>query len=298
MLTVLFGAGAYLGGQALPDDLYATYPEQRTLEEILNKEVSVIIYVNDRNHIFLDNLFVSGLDVLKFKPILIDAAKLESVDAEPLPEAKFIPVEILTIAPETNVSAAIKPPKKEVIPEEQPEIMTAPTPVENAEEIAPEVNLAPKEPVVKQAEIIPEVEIEEDPEAELESEVVIDPALEPEPRPAPIVETEPEPDPTPDPPSFDLDALSGLIDKTRETAPEANQQVALQNETAQARYEEIARQAEGEGNGLSATEADLVANAMQKCWRMPAAARDAENLRVRLDVKLVIGGYVESVNLS
>jgi len=192
-----------------------------------------------------------------------------SVDAEPLPEAKFIPVEILTIAPETNVSAAIKPPKKEVIPEEQPEIMTAPTPVENAEEIAPEVNLAPKEPVVKQAEIIPEVEIEEDPEAELESEVVIDPALEPEPRPAPIVETEPEPDPTPDPPSFDLDALSGLIDKTRETAPEANQQVALQNETAQARYEEIARQAEGEGNGLSATEADLVANAMQKCWRMP-----------------------------
>lgn len=77
MLTVLFGAGAYLGGQALPDDLYATYPEQRTLEEILNKEVSVIIYVNDRNHIFLDNLFVSGLDVLKFKPILIDAAKLE-----------------------------------------------------------------------------------------------------------------------------------------------------------------------------------------------------------------------------
>jgi len=220
-----------------------------------------------------------------------------SVDAEPLPEAKFIPVEILTIAPETNVSAAIKPPKKEVVPEEQPEIMTAPTPVENAEEIAPEVNLAPKEPVVKQAEIIPEVEIEEDPEAELEPEVVIDPVLEPEPRPAPIVETEPEPDPTPDPPSFDLDALSGLIDKTRETAPEANQQVALQNETAQARYEEIARQAEGEGNGLSATEADLVANAMQKCWRMPAAARDAENLRVRLDVKLVIGGYVESVRL-
>ena len=220
-----------------------------------------------------------------------------SGEVEPLPEAKFIPVEILTIAPETNVSAAIKPPKKEVVPEEQPEIMTAPTPVENAEEIAPEVNVAPKEPVVKQAEIIPEVEIEEDPEAELEPEVVIDPALEPEPRPAPIVETEPEPDPTPDPPSFDLDALSGLIDKTRETAPEANQQVALQNETAQARYEEIARQAEGEGNGLSATEADLVANAMQKCWRMPAAARDAENLRVRLDVKLVIGGYVESVRL-
>lgn len=190
-------------------------------------------------------------------------------------EAKIIPVEILSIAPETNVSAAIKPPKKRIIPEEQPEIMTSEAPMENAEEIAPEIKVTPQEqPVEKQVEITPEVVDEE-------------------------VETipEPEPDPTPEPPSFDLDALSGLIDKTRETAPEANQQIALQNEAAQARYEEISRQAEGEGSGLSATEADLVANAMQKCWRMPAAAKDAENLLVRLNVKLVIGGFVESVNL-
>jgi len=75
----------------------------------------------------------------------------------PLAEAKVIPVEILTIAPETNVSAAIKPPKKEVVPEEQPEVMTSQTPVENAEEVAPEVRIAPKEePVVKQAEITPD----------------------------------------------------------------------------------------------------------------------------------------------
>ena len=190
-------------------------------------------------------------------------------------EAKIIPVEILSIAPETNVSAAIKPPKKRIIPEEQPEIMTSEAPMENAEETAPEIKVTPQEqPVEKQVEITPEVVDEE-------------------------VETipEPEPDPTPEPPSFDLDALSGLIDKTRETAPEANQQIALQNEAAQARYEEISRQAEGEGSGLSATEADLVANAMQKCWRMPAAAKDAENLLVRLNVKLVIGGFVESVNL-
>ena len=153
--------------------------------------------------------------------------------------------------------------------------MTSEAPMENAEEIAPEIKVTPQEqPVEKQVEITPEVVDEE-------------------------VETipEPEPDPTPEPPSFDLDALSGLIDKTRETAPEANQQIALQNEAAQARYEEISRQAEGEGSGLSATEADLVANAMQKCWRMPAAAKDAENLLVRLNVKLVIGGFVESVNL-
>ena len=198
-----------------------------------------------------------------------------AAEAKPLAEAKVIPVEILTIAPETNVSAAIKPPKA-VIPEAQPEIMTSPTPMENAEDIAPEVNVTPKEePVVKQAEIIPEITEEA----------------------APIVEPEPEPEPEPETPSFDLDALSGLIDKTRETAPEANQQVALESETAQARFAESARRAEGAGSGLAATEADLVANAMYKCWRMPAAAKDAENLQVRLNVKLVIGGYVESVTL-
>lgn len=195
-------------------------------------------------------------------------------DAKPLDEAKVIPIEILTVSPETNVSAAIKPPKR-VVPElEQPEIMTSPTPMENAEEVAPEIKVVPKEqPVEKVAEIVPEV-VEE-------AEII----------------PEPEPEPAPEPPSFDLDALSGLIDKTRETAPEANQQVALESETAQARYEEIARRAEGEGSGLSATEADLVANAMYKCWRMPAAAQDAENLQVRLNVKLVIGGHVESVTL-
>ena len=191
--------------------------------------------------------------------------------AKPLGEAKIIPVEIVTVAPETNVSAAIRPPKR-VVPDTQPEIMTAPTPMENAEEVAPEVKVAPKEqPVEKQAEITPE--ITEDAEA--------------------IVRPEPEPGP----PSFDLDALSGLIDKARETAPEANQQVALESESAQARFEDIARRAEGLGNGLAATEADLVANAMYKCWRMPAAATDAENLQVRLNVRLVIGGYVESVTL-
>ncbi len=199
---------------------------------------------------------------------------LFAAEAKPLAEAKIIPVQILTIAPETNVSAAIKPAPNRVVPEEQPEIMTSPTPMENAEEVAPDVKVAPKEqPVEEQVEITPEITQDADP------------------IPEPETEAEPEV------PSFDLDALAGLIDKTRETAPEANQQVALESETAQARFEEIARRAEGEGSGLAATEADLVANAMYKCWRMPAAATDAENLQVRLNVKLVIGGYVESVTL-
>jgi hypothetical protein len=198
---------------------------------------------------------------------------LFAAEARPFSDAVIIPVEILTIAPETNVSAAIKTPKPQPIVQ-QPEIMTSPTPMENADEEAPEVKITTqKKSVEKVAEVVPEI-------ADTDDVIPV-----------------PKPDPKPPEPTFDLDALAGLVDKTRETAPETNQQVALESETAQARYEEVARRAEGEGSGLSATEADLVANAMYKCWRMPAAAKDAENLRVRLNVKFVIGGHVEKVEL-
>lgn len=221
---------------------------------------------------------------------------LFAAEAKPLSEAKIIPVQILTVAPETNVSAAVKPPKPVVIPEEQPEIMTSPTPMENAEEVAPEIKITPKEePVEKVAEIIPEITKEPEPFVEPEPEPQLEPEVEAE--PIPEIIAEPVADPIPEPPSFDLDALSGLIDRTRETAPEVNQQVALESEAAQARFEDVARRAEGAGSGLSATEADLVANALYKCWRMPAAAKDAENLQVRLNVKLVIGGHIDSVTL-
>jgi len=127
--------------------------------------------------------------------------------------------------------------------------MTSPTPMENVEEVAPEIKVAPKEePVEKTAEITPEITEEPEPFVEPKPEPEFKPDLDAE--PIPEVDVEPVADPTPAPPSFDLDALSGLIDRTRETAPEANQQIALESETAQARFEDIARRAEGAGSGL------------------------------------------------
>jgi len=189
-----------------------------------------------------------------------------------------IPVEILTIDEVTNVSAAIRAPEPKPKPVEEPEVMTTPTPMENAPEEADVVKTIPKEaPAEKVAEIAPKPEITED-------------AI-------PVPEEEPKPEPEPEKPSFDLDALSGLIDKSRETAPEKNQQIALESENTNIRYEDSARQAVGEGTGLTATEMDMLVAAMEKCWRMPAAATDAENLRVRLKVKFILGGHVETVEL-
>lgn len=153
--------------------------------------------------------------------------------------------------------------------------MTTLTPMENAEEKAPEVKTKADE---TSAEKVAEAALPK-------------PDKSKEPIPEPIIEKKP------DGPVFDLDKLSGLVDKSRETAPETNQQVALQSETAITRYDEIARSATGEGSGMTATETDLLVSAMQKCWRMPAAATDAENLRVRLKVNFILGGHVENVEL-
>lgn len=208
---------------------------------------------------------------------LFSGVTLFAADAAPFSEAKIIPVEILTIDEATNVSAAVRAPEPKPEPVvEIPEIMTTPTPMENAPEAADVVSIAPSAPPVEQVAEIP-------PEPEITDSIVPQP--------------EPLPEPEPEEPSFDLDALSGLIDKTRETAPEVNQQVALESETAITRYEDAARRAVGEGSGMSATETDQLLSAMRKCWRMPAAATDAQNLRVRLRVNLVPGGQVANVTL-
>jgi len=202
---------------------------------------------------------------------------LFSADAKPLEPGKIIPVEILSVDETTNVQAAIKRPKPKPVPEpeiEQPDIMTTQTPMKNAENEGETVKITPNEATPeKQAEVIVPVESDD------------------------AVLIEPETPKDPEPPAFDLNKIAGLVDKTRETAPDKNQQIALQSETNNIRYDEFAREAAGEGSGMSATEIDLLVSAMQKCWRMPAAAQDAENLRVRLSVNFILGGHVENVEL-
>ena len=136
---------------------------------------------------------------------------LFSADAKPLESRKIIPVELLSVDEVTNVQAAVKPPKPKPIPEpeiEQPEIMTTQTPMQNAENEGETVKISPNEATPeKQAEVIVPVEAD-------------DPVL-----------IEPEMPEEPEPPAFDLNKIAGLVDKTRETAPDKNQQIALQSET-------------------------------------------------------------------
>ena len=198
----------------------------------------------------------------------------------PLPETRIIPIELVTVTETTNIRAAIKAPKPEKITPPEAEPMTLETPMENAPEEA-EAKEAPKEApelveVVKQAEVI----------------VPDETAL-----PVPDKEIEEVKPAEPEPPTFDLDKLASMIDRSRETAPEKNQQKVLQSESNNYVFAENSRAGSGEGTAMTVNEMDALQSAMYKCWRMPADAKNPEKLIVRLSVKILPDGYVQDVKI-
>ena len=201
---------------------------------------------------------------------------------KPLPETRIIPIELVTVTEVTNIRAAVKAPEPEKITPPEAEPMTLETPMENAPEEA-EAKEAPKETselveIVKEAEVkVPDKEAIPVPETEIEP-----------------TSTEPE---EPEPPAFDLDKLASMIDRSRETAPEKNQQKVLQSESNNYVFAENSRAGSGEGTEMTVNEMDALQSAMYKCWRMPADAKNPEKLVVRLAVKILPDGYVQDVKI-
>ncbi len=200
-----------------------------------------------------------------------------------LDEGQVVAVEVLTLSEFTNVRAAIKPPKpKPKEPEVEPEEpMQLVTPMENAE--------VESDVVEKRQEEASEKEPEPEPEPIKEAEAKVE-TLEPE----PPKEEKPKP---PEKPAFDLNALSDIVNRTRDSAPEKNQQVALQSEKNVYEYAEISRSASGEGTGLSVSLLDKLQTEMMRCWRESRDAVDPETLVVQFRLRLLPDGYVEKVEL-
>jgi len=198
---------------------------------------------------------------------------------KPLPETRIIPVELVTVAETTNIRAAVKASKPEKIMPPDSDPMTLETPMENALEEA-EVKEAPKE-TSELTEAVKEAEVKIPDETAL-------------PIPDKEIETKPA---EPEPPTFDLDKLASMIDRSRETAPEKNQQKVLQSETNNYVFAENSRTGSGAGTEMTVNEMDALQSAMYKCWRMPADAKNPEKLVVRLSVKILPDGYVQDVKV-
>lgn len=191
-------------------------------------------------------------------------------------DSRIIPIELVSLSSETNISAAIRKPKEKLPEAKEDEPMTLNTPMVNASDKADEISERQDKPVEDMKE-----------------------AIAPQPSSQSTEQTDARPVQTAEVkrPEFDLDKLSGLIDKKRSTAPERNQQITLQSETNRYRFAEFARSGSGEGTAMNLSELEALQSAMYKCWRMPSDAQNPEKLVVTVDVKLLPGGFVEDVKL-
>ncbi|MFN3834560.1 MAG: hypothetical protein ACK4NO_01530 [Glycocaulis sp.] len=187
-------------------------------------------------------------------------------------ESVLVPVELVTLADITNIRAARPDPQ----PEPEPEVIERPQPV------APEPEPQPREAEPEIIPLPPTEEAQPEPEPEPVREPEPQPVPpEPEPRPEP---QRPQPQPRPQQPQgLDLDALSTLVDRSRQTSAPARP--ADEGDT---------RQGAGAGTAMTATMADLFRSQASRCWREPADAPDPASLRVSVEVQLERDGSLSA----
>lgn len=184
-------------------------------------------------------------------------------------EVDVVPVELVTLADNTNIRAARREPEPEPEPvEEEPPVETAPEP-DTQPEPDPEPEIVPPEP---EPETEPEPEITP-PEPEPEPEPV-----EPEPEP---VRPEPEPEPEPEEPQgLDLNDLSSLVDRSRERRNDPNAETGED------------RSRSGAGTAMTATLQAMAAGQIARCTRSNADAPANMDLAVVVEVRLERNGQL------
>ncbi len=160
----------------------------------------------------------------------------------------IVPVDLVVLAEQTNV--------QEQLPELKPEPEEAPP-------LPPPLQSAPE------------------PEPEPEPVAILPPKPKPEPvkqeaapKPKPKKQAVPKKKRKPKPPTFDLARLENKLAKQ------------MAETSAKDNVFESARAAIGAGDGMTASEIDLLRAQMYRCWRAPLDAPDPEKLKVTVRARL------------
>lgn len=242
------------------------------------------------------------------QPLLVDlvtiAEETTSQPVAPAPKAKPEPEE----PPKAAEALPPKPPPKpEPQPAPKPETVARAEPPKPKELVAPP---APEpDPVPAKAEPAPppkperpkpepEPKVAEQPKPEAKPVELAAKPPEPEPEakpkaaepspfaeaPTPKVKPKPKPVAKPEParPTFDLNRIAALLDKSqKEPASEGEAR-----ETKAQAPKQPAQQARIQDKPLTMSEIDAIRYQIEQCWSVPAGARDAEDLVVRIKVYL------------
>jgi outer membrane biosynthesis protein TonB len=221
---------------------------------------------------------------------------LPSLDTYVVEDTESIPVELIDIE-EVSLRQAVN---KEA--EKVPEATPAPPKIEEAEAPKPAPQPARE---VEQAAREPEAE---PPPPELEPlDELIEAAVKPEPEPAPEpekAEAEPVPVPKVKPqppkrvaekpkPEFNADEMQALLNKIDETneAPPKPTEVAGMPRLAE--FDSMT----GSDERLAADLVDALRRRIESCWTLPAGARDAGELQIKLQFTLNADGTLSDYPL-
>jgi len=223
---------------------------------------------------------------------------LPSLDSYQVEDFESIPVELVDIE-EVSARHAVS---KEA--EEEPAAPPAPPRIEEAEapkpapEAAREVEQAAREP---EAEPLPELEPLE--------ELIETAAAEPEPEPAPEPEPEKaEAEPVPLPkvkpkppkrvvekpkPEFNADEMQALLNKIDETDQAPPKPTEMAGTPRLAEFDSMT----GSDERLAADLVDALRRRIESCWTLPAGARDAGELQIKLQFALNPDGMLSNYPL-
>ena len=212
---------------------------------------------------------------------------LPALDTYVVEETESIPVEIVEIEDLSMRQAVSKTAEKK--PEEPP----APPRIEEAEKPKPtpqaarEVELAAREPEAEPQ--LPEPEpLDELIKAAAEPEPLPAPEPEPEktePKPVPLPKVKPEPPkrvaekPKPE---FNAEEMQALLNKIDETSKAPPKPADLVGQPKLAEFDSLT----GSDERLAADLVDALRRRIESCWTLPAGARDAQDLQIRLQFAL------------
>ncbi|MBT6609635.1 MAG: energy transducer TonB [Rhodospirillaceae bacterium] len=224
-------------------------------------------------------------------PIYVDVVNITEVSNPPPPEPVTKP----------EPEKAEEPPP----PPEPPKVEAPPPPpepepvVEAPPEPEPEPEPAPKEEV---AALPPEPEPELVPEPEPKIEPVAEPKVEPKPEPKPKLSGV-RPPRKPKPPDTFASVLKTLEDlkkkaPAKKPPPEApkEQKPSFEKSIADALRSRPTKR-HNRAQPLSMSEIDAVRHQIQRCWNVPAGAKDAENMVIEVAVIMNRDGTVREARV-
>ena len=196
----------------------------------------------------------------------------------PLPAmAPPIAIEVVTIADVTNPPKGRKDaPEDKKAEAEKAETRKAPAPAEEPKpkpvEKVPEKPKEPEEPKVAAVPKVPEKLPEKKEEPKPEPKATVEPTQ-------PRVKAKPKPKPEPQPKPVDMASVLKNVEKMKKDAPVAPKEQAAKPEPRGA-------QSNIANKPLSISELDAIRRQIERCWNVPAGAKDAQDMVVEIHVDM------------